>query len=285
MGTPGLNMERSVGGNMLHMAGNVIPKWIRVPKVSIIDTKEALMSTTADLVLVLKKELKSAQMTYAALARKLGLAESSVKRMLAKGDMPLSRVDAICRALKLDFAELARRVADAQPLLAELTQAQEKAVVADKKLLLVAICVLSQWTLEQIVASYRFTPAEGIKYLAQLDRIGIIELKPLNRYRLKLAKTFRWRPHGAVMSYFREHAVLDYFSGGFDGHGEGLLLVHGSISRGLAPSFMERMQRVAQDFAQQHQADQNLNEKDREGYTLLLGMRSWEFAAFTALRR
>ena len=243
------------------------------------------MSTTADLVILLKKELKAARMTYADLAGKLGMAESSVKRMLAKGDMPLSRIDAICRALKLDFADLARRVADTQPLLAELTEAQEKAVVADKKLLLAAICVLSQWTLEQITTSYRVSEAECIKYLAQLDRIGIIELKPLNRYRLKLAKTFRWRPHGPVMDYFRENALLDYFSGGFDGNGEGLLLVHGSISRGLAPSFLERMQRVAQDFAQQHQTDQKLGDKDREGFTLLLAMRSWEFEAFAALRR
>jgi DNA-binding Xre family transcriptional regulator len=233
------------------------------------------MSSSADLVIVLKKELKAA----------LGMAESSVKRMLAKGDMPLSRIDAICRVLKLDFADLARRVADMQPLLAGLTEAQEKAVVADKKLLLCAICVLSQWTLEQICANYRLTPAEGVKYLVQLDRIGIIELKAMNRYRLKLAKTFRWRPHGPVMDYFRDNALLDYFSGGFDGDGEGLLLVHGSISRSLAPSFMERMQRVAQDFAQQHQADQKLADKDREGYTLLLAMRSWEFAAFAALRR
>jgi DNA-binding Xre family transcriptional regulator len=243
------------------------------------------MSTTADLVTVLKKELKAARMTYADLAAKLGMAESSVKRMLAKGDMPLSRIDAICRALKLDFADLARRIADTQPLLAELGEAQEKAVVADKKLLLTAICVLSQWTLEQITGSYRLTEAECIKYLAQLDRIGIIELKPLNRYRLKLAKTFRWRPHGPVMDYFRENALLDYFSGGFDGAGEGMLLVHGAISRGLAPSFLERMQRVAQDFAQQHQTDQKLGDKDREGYTLLLAMRSWEFEAFAALRR
>ena len=243
------------------------------------------MSTSADLVIALKKELKSAQMTYADLARALDMAESSIKRMLAKGDMPLSRVDAICRALKLDFAELARRVADTQPLLAELSEAQEKAVVADKKLLLAAICVLSQWTLEQMTGSYRLSEAECIKYLVQLDRIGIIELKPLNRYRLKLAKTFRWRPHGPVMDYFRDNALLDYFSGGFDGAGEGLLLVHGSISRSLAPSFMERMQRVAQDFAQQHQADQKLADKDREGYTLLLAMRSWEFEAFAALRR
>jgi DNA-binding Xre family transcriptional regulator len=243
------------------------------------------MSTTADLVSLLKKELKAARMTYADLAAKLGMAESSVKRMLAKGDMPLSRIDAICRALKLDFADLARRVADTQPLLAELTESQEKAVVADKKLLLAAICVLSQWTLEQITTSYRLSEAECIKYLAQLDRIGIIELKPLNRYRLKLAKTFRWRPHGPVMNYFRDHALLDYFAGGFDGLGEGVLLVHGNISRSLAPAFMERMQRVAQDFAQQHLADQKLPEREREGYTLLLAMRSWEFEAFSSMRR
>ena len=243
------------------------------------------MSTTTDLVAAIKKELKTAQMTYADLALALGMAESSVKRMLAKGDMSLSRVDAICRALKLDFAELARRVADAQPLLTEMSAEQERAVVADKKLLLVAICVLSQWTLEQITAQYRLSEAECVKYLVQLDRIGIIELRPLNRYRLKLAKTFRWRPHGAVMNYFRDHALLDYFAGGFDGRGEGLLLVHGSVSRTLAPVFMERLQRVAQDFAHQHQADQKLADKDRAGYTLVLGMRSWEFEAFTQLRK
>jgi DNA-binding Xre family transcriptional regulator len=243
------------------------------------------MSTTADLVLALKQELKASRMTYADLASALQLAESSVKRMLSKGDMPLSRIDAICRALKLDFAELARRVADNQPLLAELTEVQERAVVADKKLLLVAICVLSQWTLEQITSTYRLTDAEAIHCLAQLDRVGIIELKPLNRYRLKLAKTFRWRTHGPVMRYFREHALTDYFAGSFGGPGEGLLLVHGSVSKGVASSFFDRMQRVAQDFAQQHLADQKLPEKEREGYTLLLAVRSWEFEALTDLRR
>lgn len=243
------------------------------------------MSTTVDLVSAIKKELKALNMTYADLAQALGMAESSVKRMLAKGDMSLSRVDEICRALKLDFAELARRVADAQPLLQRLSVELERAVVADKRLLLVAICVLSQWTLEQMTGAYRLSEAEAVKALVQLDRIGIIELRPLNRYRLKLAKTFRWLPHGPVMTYFREHALLDYFSGGFNGEAEGLMLVHGSVSRALAPAFLDRLQRVAQDFAQQHQADQKLADKDREGYTLVLAMRRWEFEAFAALRR
>jgi transcriptional regulator with XRE-family HTH domain len=255
-----------------------------MPEVSLCDTLWG-MTTTANLIAVLKSELKSAQMTYADLAKKLGMSESSVKRMFARGDMPLTRIDAICGALKIDFAELARRVADEQPLLAELTAAQEKAVVGDKKLLLVAICVLSQWTLEQITAHYTLSDAEVIKYLVQLDRVGIIELRPLNRYSLKLAKTFRWRPHGPVMNFFREHALLDYFSGGFDKDAESLMLVHGSISKSLAPTFVERLQRVAQDFAQQHQTDQRLPDQHREGYTVLLAMRSWEYEVFTRFKR
>lgn len=242
------------------------------------------MSTTADLVLALKKELKASQMTYADLASALGMSESSVKRMLSVGEMSLSRVDDR-RALKLDFADLALRVADNQHLVAEMTQEQERAVVADKKLLLVAICVLSQWTMEQITSTYRLTDAQVVQCLAQLDRIGVIELRPLNRYRLRLSKAFRWRPHGPVMEYFRDHAMTDYFSGGFGGPGEGLSLVHGSISKSVASTFLDRMTSVAQDFAQQHLANQKLPRKDLQGYTLLLAMRSWEFEAFAAFRR
>ena len=144
------------------------------------------MSTTADLVALLKTELKTAGITYAQVAQRLGMAESSVKRMFSKsGDMPLSRIDEICRVLNMDFADLARRVADTQPLLLELTLAQEKAVVADRKLLIVAICVTSQLPAEEILATYRLTEARLVKALTQLDRIGIIDLRPGNRYRLQ----------------------------------------------------------------------------------------------------
>ena len=243
------------------------------------------MSTTHDLITALKAELKAAGLTYADLARELGMAESSIKRIFAKADMPLSRIDEVLRVLKMDFADLARKVADAQPLRRELTHEQESAVIADRKLLLVAICAFSQWTFEQMVATYTFTEAECVKYLVQLDKLGIIELRPLNRYRLKVAKGFRWRPHGPVMAYFREHVADDYFSGGFDGEGEMLMLVHGQIGKSLAATFAERMQRIGQDFAQQHLADQKLAPEQKRPYTLIIGMRSWLFAAFRELKR
>ncbi len=243
------------------------------------------MSTTQALVAQIKAELKASGITYAALAKELGMAESSIKRMFAKGEMPLSRVDDVLRVLKLDFAEIARTVAEAAPRRRELTLEQERAVVADRRLLLLAICCMSQWTCEQIVATYRVSEAQAVQGLAQLDRLGIIELRPMNRYRLMLDKTFRWRAHGPVMAYFREHAVQDYFSGGFDGDGEMLMLVHGQIGRSLAALFNERLQRVAQDFAQQHLADQKLAPEHKRAYTLVIGMRSWLFAEFRDLRR
>lgn len=243
------------------------------------------MSTTQALIDRMKAELKTAGFTYAALARELGMAESSIKRMFARGEMPLTRVDEICRVLKLDFSELARQVADEAPLRRELTLEQERAVVADRKLLLMAICCLSQWTFDQIVTTYTYSDAEAVSYLAKLDRLGIIELRPMNRYRLLVAKTFRWRPNGPVMDYFRHHVAADYFDAAFDGEGELLMLVHGQIGRSLAIAFNERLARVAQDFAQQHLADQKLPPDQKRPYTLLIGMRSWLFEAFRDLRR
>ncbi|MBP6766114.1 MAG: helix-turn-helix transcriptional regulator, partial [Rubrivivax sp.] len=129
------------------------------------------MSSTQDLVTTLKAELRRAGITYAQLAAELGLAESSVKRIFAKGDMPLSRIDEVLAVLKMDFAELARLVAQASPPRQELTLAQERAVVADPKLLLAAICVLSQWTLEQMVQNYTLSKPQAVACLLALDKL------------------------------------------------------------------------------------------------------------------
>lgn len=243
------------------------------------------MTASRDLVTALKAELKAAGVTYAELARQLGLAESSIKRIFSKADMPLSRVDDVLRVLKIDFPELARRIADAQPLRHQLTLAQETAVVADRKLLLIAISCLSHWTFDQIVSTYTISDAECQAYMAVLDRLGIIETRPMNRYHLRLTKTFRWLPDGPVMAFFREHVAADYFSGGFDEAGEILMLVHGQIGTSLAGSFVERLQRVGQDFAQQHLADQRLESGQKKAYTLVVAMRSWWFAAFSEMKR
>ncbi len=243
------------------------------------------MSDTALLIDVMKQELKAQDMTYADVAQALDMSESSVKRMFSKKEMPLTRVDDICRLLNTDFAEISRRVSQAVPLTSELTYEQEIAVSKDPKLLLCAICVLSYWAFEQIVQTYQITEAETTRCLTTLDKLGVIELKPLNRYRLKVAKTFKWRSDGPIRQFFLQHVVGEYFGGRFDREGETLMMVHGNINRSIAPAFVERLQRIGEDFSKQHLADQKMDVKHRDGFTMIVGLRRWEFSAFTGLRR
>ena len=243
------------------------------------------MSTTHDLVTALKAELKRAGLTYGQLAQAIGLAESSVKRLFSRGDFTLARIDQILAVLKLDFADLARQVAMATPARRELSEAQEEAVVRDPKLLLVTLSVLSHWSAEQISSTYAISRPQVTACLQSLARLGLVEPRGGQRYRLKIDKTFRWRPDGPVMRYFRDQAMADYFGGRFDGPGELMLLVHGQLAPAQALHFEERLQRLAQDFAQQHLASQRLPAAERRPYSLVMAQRSWLFGALRAQLR
>lgn len=243
------------------------------------------MAMSKELIQAVRAELRAAGLTYADLARQLGSSESTVKRMFSRGDMPLSRLDEVLKVLNVDLNDLHRRMALLRTTPNELTHSQERAVVSDRRLMLVAICCQSEWSFEQILHYYHLEQIELIKHMTRLDKIGLIELRAQNRYSLKLAKGFRWRPNGPVMAFFRDRAMAEYFSGGFDGNGEALILVHGTISSAVAPSFSERLQRLAQDFSRQHLADQPLADEHRTSYTLVLGMRDWLFSEFGDLVR
>lgn len=162
---------------------------------------------------------------------------------------------------------------------------QKTAVNNNLQLLLCAICVLSYWAYAQIVSTYQITEAETTASLLQLDKLGIIELKPLNRYRLKVAKTFQGRNDEPIRQYFLQHVLGEYFGGRFDREGKTLMVVHGNINRTIAPAFVDRLQRLGEDFSKQNIADQKVDEKHRDGFTMIVGFRRWEFSAFTGLRR
>jgi hypothetical protein len=148
-----------------------------------------------------------------------------------------------------------------------------------------AICCLGHWSLGQVTETYRLTEPECITLLAELDRLGLIELKPLNRYSLRVSNAFRWLPDGPVQRYFRENVVGDYFNGCFDGPGEALMCLPARLSLASAGELVEKVHQLAGELARLHRNDRRLAPRERDGFTLLVGFRSWEFSAFTALRR
>ena len=243
------------------------------------------MSSPEAIMQALRSEMRAAGITYKQLAQRLAMSESSMKRVFSQGDMSLSRLAQVCKAVGVAMEDVLRQAADAVPQADTLTLAQERSLIEDPELLLVAICCLGHWSLAQIVETYRLSEAQCIVLLVKLDRLALIELKPLNRYRLRVSRAFRWRADGPVQQFVREHVVDDYFSGRFDGEGETLLCVHGRLSSPSAQDLVQKIRQLAAELARLHQDDQRLQPAERDGYTLLLGFRSWEFAALTAMRR
>ncbi|MES2297080.1 MAG: helix-turn-helix transcriptional regulator [Pseudomonadota bacterium] len=243
------------------------------------------MSSPEAVLQVLRAELRANGITYKALADRIGMSESSVKRMFGQKDMALSRLAQICKAAGVAMEDVLRRAADARAHADTLTLPQEKSLMANPRLLLVAICCLGHWSFEQVLETYALTEAECITCLSELDRLGVIELKPFNRYSLRVSNAFRWLPDGPVQQYFRTHVVADYFGGHFDGQGETLMCLPARLSQPSAQELVQKIQQLAGELARLHQNDRRLGANERDGFTLLLGFRSWEFAAFTALRR
>ena len=243
------------------------------------------MSSPEQVITVLRAELRAASITYKELAERIEMSESSVKRMFGQKDMALSRLAQICKAAGIPMEDVLRRAADARTHADTLTAAQEKSLMANPRLPLVAICCLGHWTLDQVIETYNMSEPECIGLMVELDRLGLIELKPGNRYSLRVSNAFRWIADGPVQQYVREHVVGDYFGGRFDGHGETLMCVPARLSAASAQEMTHKVQQLAGELARLHQNDRRLDSNERDGYTLLLGLRSWEFAAFTALRR
>jgi len=244
------------------------------------------MARTAVLVETLKRELKARGITYAAVARALGMSEASVKRMFARKEFTLSRLDRICELAGLEFSELARMLPGQDAVVSQLTAEQEKEFVANPKLMLVALCTLNHWSFEDITSAYDLGEAECVKLLARLDRLKFIELMPGNRIRLLVSRAFAWIPDGPIQRLFKEQFQLDFFRSRFDKEGELLLLANGAVSKASVGALLARLRKTAAEFSAMRGDDAALPAGERQPITLLLAARpAWSPEMLRKYRR
>ena len=237
------------------------------------------------LVDALKRMLKGQAVTYAMVAVGLGLSEASVKRMFSRRDFTLQRLEDVCRVAGIEFGELAREASAEDAGMTHLTVEQEREIVSDPTLMLIALCAVGNWTFPQIVETYDIPEAECLRCLARLDRHRIIELGPGNRIRSLIDRTFAWLPGGPIQRYFRARVESEFLSSKFDRPGELFVYINGMLSRHSTSEVTARMRRVANEFADLHAADRALPLSERHGASMLLAIRPWEPRAFRALRR
>lgn len=243
------------------------------------------MPQSVQLIETLKSALKAQRKTYRDVAAALQLSEASVKRLFSEKNLSLKRLEQICRMLDLEISDLVQQMnADTQKL-TRLTEQQEQEIADDLQLLLVTVCVLNRWTLPDMLQHYQLSEPQCIQYLARLDRLGIIELFPGNRIKLRIAPNFAWRTNGPIQRFFQERIHLDFFQSRFDQEDEALLVVNGMLSKNNNAVFQGKLQKLAREFDELNNTDAALDLEDRNGTTVVLAMRPWGYGVFAKLRR
>lgn len=232
----------------------------------------------------LRAHLRARGITYQHLAGSLKMSESAVKKMFAKKDCSLSRLGQICSVIQVDIADLTRGSLRQSKLINELTWTQEQEIIDNIRLFVVAACTMQSFRFEEIVSTYRISEAQCVQLLARLDRIGFLELLPGNRYRLLVARTFRWIPDGPIMRWTKKHAG-EYFDHAFDGPGETLRVINVRISAESRSVLLARLEQLGYEYEEQHNADAWLPAHQRYPLSLCLAVRPWEPKAFGELRR
>lgn len=243
------------------------------------------MTESDRLVAALKKLLREKGLTYRKVAERIGLSEQSVKRLFSRQSFTLDRVVQVAALMGMSLAEVASYAEEQRSTMRTLTEAQEKEVVAEPLLLLVAACVLSGWTVEDITSLYKVTPAECIKRLVKLERIGLITLMPGNRVRPNVARGFDWRPGGPIQKFFRAQEKSDYLASEFTGEGEAHFFLYGMLTPAARLRLQGQLRKLREEFFELHRECLPLPLGQRSNTCLLVAQRHWEPRSFAALRR
>lgn len=243
------------------------------------------MTEATQLISTIKRQLKSQRLTYRDVANSLKVSEPSVKRMFASGRITIDRMVQLSHLLGYTLAELSKEAQTAQLRLSALTEKQEREVVSDPILLLIAVCALNHWDIDEIIETYRVTKAECIKYLLILDKQRIIDLLPGNRIRINVSRDFDWLPFGPIKQYFKSRGMDDFLKSSFDNENETMAFVHGMFTDQALAQMQDELRRLRQKFAELHEQSLSAPLGKRSGRGLFLAMRGWEPAEFFALRR
>ncbi len=238
------------------------------------------MARSPQLIDFLKQELRAQGVTYKTLAQQLSLSESTIKQMFSAKNFSLRRMDQICEILGIELTDLLARYDAREPKMEQLTLENERRLISDIPLLIVAYCVTNHWSMEDIMRNYDLGETECIRCLAQLDRMRMIELLPENKVKLLISKNFQWHKNGPIEQFFRTEVQARFFSGSFKSQDSLHLVKLGDLSDKSIAQIIERLNSVGELYEELSKEDRRQPFDQRFGSSMVIAIRKWEFDAF-----
>lgn len=238
------------------------------------------MNQSSELIKTLKKQLRASGVTYLDVARELDLSEASVKRLFSEESFTIQRLEKICEMAGLDFSDLVVLTQKSWHQLETLTMEQEKEIANDLVLLMVTVSVINGFSFSDLLNYYKITEHECIQKLAKLDRLGLLELLPGNRIKLRISPNFRWQRNGPIQKFFQSRVEKEFFSSRFEGEREKLLVLNGLFSPASNKLLQEKMEQFSHEFNDLHRRDSALPIGKKFGTTVVFALREWQYNLF-----
>jgi len=239
------------------------------------------MAQTTPLIQTLKKALKANGKTYQDVANALGLTEASVKRLFSEKKFSLDRLDQICQMMNMEIFDLVQMMRETnQRQISQLTEEQEEEIVSDLELLLVTICVLNRWTIDDILSRYAIAETLCIQKLAQLDRLKLIELLPQNRIKLLVAPNFAWQKNGPIQRFFQDTVAASFLQDRLDPETDQLVFMTGMLSVSSREVLERKIEHLASEFDELNGDCAGLPINQRQWTSMVLAIRQWEYGPF-----
>ena len=240
---------------------------------------------TRRLVDSLKRGLKAAGVTYRDVAVALDLSESRVKRLFADADFSLDRLESVCTLADLSLSDLIRGAAADDDRPVRLSLDQERALAEDGVLLTIFYLVLAGWTQEDLLATYHIDELSLTRQFATLDRLGLIDLLPGNRVRVKTATAIDWREDGPVREAYERAALAEFLAADFDTEAGVRRTLTGELSAQSAATIARKLDQVRETFVELVKIDRHLPVEERRGMGVLLAMRPFVFSVLKSRQK
>ena len=243
------------------------------------------MSQIAQVSQTLKQLLKQHQLTYKDIAISLDMSEANIKRIFSNNSFTLERLEQICEIMGLSLINLFSIAQQQAVKISQLTAEQEEELIADPKLLLLAICVRDGWSFKEVINYYDIDEHECIRLFARLDKLKIIELLPNNLYRSLIAQDFRWIPGGALEKFMQQEVMVKFMAPKQSEAWTFRFYLRGRYSQSSIDIIKRKLDHIRQEAAQLNAEDQALPLHQRQHMGILLAMRPWEPSLFENMKR
>ena len=242
------------------------------------------MDETRQIVDALKRVLKSRDLTYQSLGRRINLSEASVKRVFAQRTFSLKRLEQICRALDMSMGDLLRAVDPKDYRTTTLSLEQEAALAKDPVLFSYFCLLLNGLTDHEIRRHYEFDEPQTRRLFDRLAELDLAEQLPKKRHRLRIGRQILWRRDGPIRRAYERQVHAEFLRSSFEGSKETLRWQPVELTDTSIDVLQRKLAQLHREFLDMAELDLYSNQPKRSS-ALLLAFRPWVFSLVAARKR